>query len=137
MAGREEPASGERLADRRQFTLEMAMALLGGASITIACGGGGGSPSAPTALPTPAPTPSDQKAGIIAQNHGHEAIITGAQLRAGNALHLEIRGAAIHGHIVELSGEEVARIRGGDRVQKSSTEEVGLLGPHTHLVTFN
>ena len=136
MAGREEPASGERLADRRQFTVEMAMALLGGASITIACGG---SPSAPTALPTPAPTPSpsDGRAGLIAQNHGHEAIITGAQLQAGNALRLDIRGAAVHGHIVELSGEEVARIRGGQRVQKTSTEEVGLLGPHTHVVTFN
>ncbi len=138
MIGGERAEAAERLSSRREFTVEMAMALLGGASITIACGGGGGgSPSAATALPTPAPTPSDEKAGVIAQNHGHEAIVTGAQLRAGGALSLDITGAAVHGHIVQLSGEEVARIRDGGQVQKTSTEQVGLFGPHTHVVTFN
>jgi len=138
MSGKGSPEGTEGLSSRRQFTVEMAMALLGGASITIACGGGGGgSPSGPTAVPTPAPTPSDEKAGVIAQNHGHEAILTGAQLQAGNALLLDIMGVAAHGHTVELSGEEVGRIRGGNRVEKTSTEQVGLFGPHTHVVRFN
>jgi outer membrane biosynthesis protein TonB len=48
--------------DRREFTLEAALAMLGGVAITIsACGGGGYEPSGPTAgqaTPTPAPTPT-------------------------------------------------------------------------------
>ncbi len=56
-----------RSLDRREFTLEAALAMLSGVAITIsACGGGGSSPTSPTAqatpspgpTPTPAPTPS-------------------------------------------------------------------------------
>ncbi|HET7294829.1 MAG TPA: hypothetical protein VFM88_20570 [Vicinamibacteria bacterium] len=137
MTGRRRPEWARRVSDRRQFTVEMAMALLGGASITIACGGGGGSPGSPTALPTPAPTPEGQMAGVIAQNHGHEALITSAQLQAGAALSLQIQGSAGHLHSVELSADDVARIRAGGRVETTSTEGVGLFGPHDHRVIFN
>ena len=50
-----------RRLDRREFTLEAALAMLSGVAITIsACGGGGSSPGSPTAVasPTPAPTPT-------------------------------------------------------------------------------
>jgi phage tail tape-measure protein len=50
-----------RALDRREFTLEAALAMLSGVAITIsACGGGGPGPTNPTGQgsPTPAPTPS-------------------------------------------------------------------------------
>jgi len=50
-----------RCLDRREFTLEAALAMLSGVAITIsACGGGGYSPGSPTGAgsPTPAPTPT-------------------------------------------------------------------------------
>jgi len=55
------PTRGTRNLDRREFTLEAALAMLSGVAITIsACGGGGYSPGGPTAQasPTPALTPS-------------------------------------------------------------------------------
>jgi hypothetical protein len=127
------------LRDRRQFTVEMALALLGGAAVSIGCGGGA-SPSGPGPVapaPTPVPTPSELKLGSVSNNHGHEAVITAAQLLAGDALRLEISGSAPHLHVVELSADEVARIRNGERVEKESSEEFGLLGLHRHTVRFN
>ncbi|HEX9094084.1 MAG TPA: hypothetical protein VF902_08890, partial [Coriobacteriia bacterium] len=88
----------ERSIGRRQFTVASAMAILSGVAITItsACGGSSSSPSAPsTPAPTPTPTPAAaDKAGVISDNHGHSAVITGAQLTAGGALSLDIRGTA-------------------------------------------
>ena len=139
MGGRSE----DGLEDRRQFTVEMALALLGGAAITIACGGGAspGAPSGPATptprLPTPTPPPADARIGVIGNNHGHEALITGAQLLAGEALRLEIVGAAPHGHEVELSADEVVQIRGGATVTKLSSETGGLFGLHAHDIRFN
>ena len=77
----------EKLVDRRQFTVASALAILSGVAITITsgCGGNGySSPSSPT--PTPTPTSSGDKVGAISDNHGHVAVITGAQLTAGGAL---------------------------------------------------
>jgi hypothetical protein len=36
----------------------------------------------------------------ISANHGHSAVITGAQLTAGGAVELNIRGTATHAHTV-------------------------------------
>jgi hypothetical protein len=126
---------------RRQISAMAALALLGGATITIAgCGGGGGSPSAPSAAPPagapPGPatgTGNGDKVGLVSDDPRHQAVITSAQLSAGGALTLDIRGSAGHSHIVELSAQEVETIRNGQRVMKQSSTTLG----HSHLVTFN
>jgi hypothetical protein len=127
----------ERSIDRRQFTVASAMAILSGVAITItsACGGSSSTPSAPnTPAPTPTPTPAAaDKVGAISDNHGHSAVITGAQLTTGGALSLDIKGTATHTHTVELSAAEITSIAGGQRVAKSSSTTSG----HDHTVTFN
>ena len=115
--------------DRREFTVG---AMLAGVSITISgCGGGGGgtgggSPTQPT------PTNGD-RLGNVSANHGHEARITAAELTAGNAVTLQIRGSSDHPHTVTLSAEDVVSIRSGQRVGRASSED----DFHTHTVTFN
>ena len=128
-------AGDERLTDRRRFTVEMAMALLGGAAITIGCGGGA-SPSSPAPVPSPTPAVPPAAVGAIADNHGHAAVISGAQLLAGGALTLTIQGAP-HVHTLTLTSHELVRIRAGERVVTTSSNEVWLFGPHEHLITFN
>lgn len=126
----------EKTLDRREFTLAAAMAALSGVAITISACGGGGSPSSPTPAPTPTPAPpaaAGDKVGTISDNHGHSAVITGAQLTAGGALALDIRGSADHTHSVSLSASEITSIAGGQRVSKSSTTS----SSHDHTVTFN
>jgi hypothetical protein len=127
----------ERLLDRREFTAEGALAALAGVVITIGgCGGGGGyeSPSSPG---TPSPpsgggSPSDES-GTISANHGHVAMVTGAELVAGNAVQIDIRGEADHNHQVTLAVEAVRSIQAGRPVVTDSTSAAG----HLHTVTFN
>jgi hypothetical protein len=122
--------------DRRQFTLATALAALSGVAITIsACGGS--SYSAPT-NPTGSTggtgsTGNTDKVGQISNNHGHSAVITGAQLTAGGALELNIQGAATHAHTVSLSAAEISSIAANSRVAKDSSTDQG----HSHTVTFN
>jgi len=71
--------------------------------------------------------------GVIGANHGHEAVITAAQLTASNALRLDITGSADHPHTVELSAAEVTQIRDRQQVSKTSSTDAG----HNHIVTFN
>jgi hypothetical protein len=127
----------ERSINRRQFTVASAMAILSGVTITITsgCGGSSYAPSAPsTPAPNPTPTPAaGDKVGAISDNHGHSAVITGAQLTTGGALALDIKGTATHTHTVQLSAADIASIAGGQRVSKSSSTAEG----HDHTVTFN
>jgi hypothetical protein len=116
----------------RRTAIELALMMLGGAVITISGCGGGGTPAGPNPAPTPTPGPGDE-VGTISGNHGHSAVITAADLTAGNGLTLHIRGNATHDHTIELSGTEVVRIRDGGSVAKGST----LTDSHTHTVTFN
>jgi hypothetical protein len=111
--------------NRRQFTAEAAMLLLGGAAITISGCGGGGSPAANTPVVT-------DKVGTVDTNHGHTALITAAELLAGNAIELDIKGTSGHGHKVVLEAADVVTIRKGQRFEKQSTGN-----SHTHLVVFN
>ena len=119
------------LTDRREFTLQSLMALLGGMTITVsACGGSGstsgGSPTAPTGN-------SGDTTGAISTNHGHRATITSAELAAGAALTLNIRGEADHPHMVELSAADITRIRSQQTISKDSST----MGEHMHVVTFS
>jgi len=117
---------------RREFTLEAVLALLSGVVITITGCGGGNSPTSPSPSPSPSPSSGD-KTGQISNNHGHSAVITSAQVSAGNAVTLHIQGVATHDHTVELSGSQILSIAGGQVVSKSSSTDVG----HDHTVTFN
>lgn len=122
---------------RRKFSLAAALAILSGAAITIssaACGSD--SPSGPNPAPTPTPTPTpgaSDKTGNISGNHGHSAVITGAQITAANAIQLNIQGSATHPHSVSLSASEVVAIGANQQVSKESSSENG----HSHTVTFN
>jgi len=109
--------------NRREFTIEAAMALLGGAVITIGCGS-----SSPTASTPPPP----DALGTVDSNHGHAVTVTSAQLVAGAALELDIRGTSGHTHTVSLSADDIAAIRNGARVQKQSSGT-----SHLHTVMFN
>lgn len=121
--------------DRRQFiSAATAMALLGGAAITIGCGGdsGGGS-----VLPPPPPPPTGPALGSVQDNHGHAATVTGAQLDAGGSVSLNIQGGSQHPHTVALTAEQVQSIKAGTRVVVQSSANEGALGVHSHNVTFN
>jgi hypothetical protein len=119
--------------DRREFTLAAALAMLSGVAITVSgCGGGGGSsPTEPSGGGGTGGTSG--KTGTISNNHGHTASISSAQLSAGGALTLDIRGGSDHPHTVELSAGEITTIAGNGRVSKESTNDAG----HSHTVTFN
>jgi hypothetical protein len=71
--------------------------------------------------------------GNISENHGHQAVIERAQLTAGGAIAVDIRGSADHPHRVQLSAAEVAQIAVGQRVTKESSTDAF----HAHQVSFN
>jgi hypothetical protein len=123
----------EKTLDRREFTVAAALAALSGVMITISgCGGsGGGSPTAPS-TPPPSSATGD-KTAVIGSNHGHTGVITAAQLSAGGALTLNIRGTSDHPHTVVLSAAEISSIAANQRVSKESSTDDG----HSHSVTFN
>src|SRR5512144_2956671 len=125
---------------RREFSVAAALAALSGVVITItesACGGSSYSPGSPTPTPAPTPTPtpaaSGDKVGVISSNHGHSAVITGAQLTAAGAIKLDITGQATHSHSVDLTAAEVMAIAGGTKTSKESSTDAS----HSHTVTFN
>ena len=118
---------------RRDFTLKSALAVLAGATITIS-GCDSDSPTAPTPTPGPGPGPGGgNETGTVSANHGHTAEISAAELSAGNALSLDIRGTADHPHTVELTMNDVMAIDNGDSVSKTSSVDAA----HDHTVTFN
>jgi hypothetical protein len=128
----EDAMKEEKTLDRREFTVAAALAALSGVVITISgCGGSGGSPSAPST--TPSSTATGDKTAVIGSNHGHIGVITAAQLSAGGALTLNIRGTSDHPHTVVISAAEIASIAANQRVSKESSTDDG----HSHSVTFN
>jgi hypothetical protein len=118
------------LLDRREFTLQLVLAVLSGATITVtsACGGGG-NPGGPS----PGPGGGSGIAGTVTANHGHVAQITEAQLTAGNAVSLSIRGDADHPHTVQLTAPQVMQIAQRQRVSVDSSNDAA----HAHTVIFN
>ena len=124
----EEAMSKDNLVTRREFTVESALAMLAGVAITITgCGSDNKGPSAPT--------PTDHT-GTVSTDAGHThtgAVVTAAQLTAGNAITLTLSTVAGHSHTVALSQADLSQISGGTRVQKTTSSDSG----HTHTVTFN
>jgi hypothetical protein len=115
---------------RREFNVLSALALLGGATISVTGCGGAQSMTSATA------TGDGSVDGTISANHpaghAHAATITGAQLTDGGDLSLNIQFQADHNHVVSLTAAEVVAIHGGSTVAKQSTETEA----HSHLVTF-
>lgn len=122
-----------RRVDRRDFAKEAGLAFLSGVSVAVSACGGGGYASSPTTSSTPPPAAAGDEVGQISGNHGHQAIITAAELMEGGAVELDIAGTAGHSHIVRLPAEAVREISDGEPVRTSSTETL----EHTHVVTFN
>ena len=122
-------AASDAALDLRSFVRGSFLALLGGATVTIV-GCADSSPMGPTAAPQPV-IPRDVT-GTVMGNHGHSAVISGVQLSSNGGLQLSIKGTASHDHIVELSADEIAQVRGGQRVAKQSNGN-----SHTHMVVFN
>ncbi len=116
---------------RREFTLDAALAILAGCVITIAdtsCG----SDSSTSPTPAAAAAPPADVNGVIASNHGHIAVITGAQITAGNAVSLDIRGSATHTHTVAVSQSDLSTLKNRQAVTMTSTTD----SSHSHAVTF-
>ena len=113
--------------NRREFTVASALAVLSGVTIAVGgCGGESGSPTAPSAAPDLG------SVGSVSANHGHTAIITGAQMTAGNAVSLDITGSATHPHSVDVTGAQLQQISAGATVSVNSSSNTG----HDHVVTF-
>ncbi len=133
---------GPGLIGRRQFSFT-ALALLGGATIAIGCGGASNNPTSPTPTPTPAPSPppsQGQNIGFVTGNHPmpHVAAISAAQLSAGNGIILDISNG-LHSHTVTLTGAQVTQIaaRASVSVDSSTNTHSNGAEPHAHTVTFN
>ena len=122
--------SHENLLTRREFTIESALAMLAGVTITISGCGDDNPPPAPSQTPT-------DKTGAVSTDAGHThtgAVITAAQFTAGNAITLTLAaGTTAHTHTVSMSQAELAQISAGTRVQKTSSTDL----VHSHTVTFN
>jgi len=121
--------SDENLLTRREFTVESALAMLAGVTITIS---GCGDDDKPTTNPTP---PATDKTGTVSTDAGHthpSVTVTAAQITAGNAITLTLTGTT-HTHTVAVSQAELTQISGGTRVSKTSSTD----NAHSHTVTFN
>jgi hypothetical protein len=126
--------------DRRQFSIAAALALLGGATIAIGCGGASSNSNNATPVPSPATGVTGNGNGSVSGNHErpHTAVITAAQLSAGGGLILDISNG-LHSHTVTLTGAQVMQIATGGRVAviSSTNPHSDGSGPHDHQVTFN
>ena len=120
---------------RREFTLDAALAILAGCVITVseACG----SSSSSTTAPSPPPAAPADINGVIGTNHGHVAVVTGAQITAGGAVTMSIQGTAAHPHTVTLSQADFTALKNRQAVATtSSTDLSATFGNHSHSVTF-
>ena len=104
----------------------LALVLAAGAGVAGCGDDDNGSPTSPS--------PSSQGAtAVIANNHGHSASLTGAQVSAGRGVSLDIRGSADHSHMLDLTNDDVVRLQTRLRVERDASVN----NNHTHRVTFN
>ncbi len=119
------------LLGRREFTLQAVLAVLAGTTITVSgCGGGGGGNDNPAGPSGPPPNMT----GTVSANHGHSAVLLGAQVVGGAAVSLSIHGQATHPQFVDLTSAEINSLRRGQQLSKTSS--TGDTDNHTHVVTF-
>lgn len=129
-------ATSPDLLERRDFTMQLILAVLSSATIVVseACGSSGADPS-----PVGGGNGggggggNGSVSGTISGNHGHVATISAAQLTAANAVALDITGSANHSHSVDLAAQDILDVAGRKTVAKLSTTGSG----HDHTVTFN
>ena len=119
------------MSDRRTAARRMMLALVLAAGVGVAgCGDDdNGSPTSPSST-----SPTSQGAtASISNNHGHVAALSGAQVSAGLAIQMDIRGSADHGHTLDLTNDDVVRLQSRQRVER----DAGANNGHTHRITFN
>src|SRR5512145_2797653 len=101
-APEEDAMADENLLTRREFTVETALAMLAGVTITIT-GCGDDDDDNPT---NPTPPAATDRTGTVSTDAGHThtgAVITAAQITAGNAITLTLAaGATGHTHTAVL-----------------------------------
>ena len=132
----ESPAAiAPELLERRDFTMQLILAVLSSATIVVseACGSSGADPSPVGGGNGGGGGGNGSVSGTISGNHGHVATITAAQLTGGNAVALDITGSANHSHSVSLSAQDILDVAARKTVAKVSSTDSG----HDHTVTFN
>jgi hypothetical protein len=92
----------------------------------VGCGDDDESPTGPSGV-------TQDVSGVIANNHGHTAVVTAAQISAGRAITIDIRGTADHSHTLDLTNDDMVRLQQRQRVER----DVSANNTHTHRVTFN
>jgi hypothetical protein len=118
-----------------EISLRILPILLTGVITTTACYDGDGTS---LVVGPGGDTTTERGVGSVSDNHGHVATIPSADLNAGNALTVDIRGTADHSHFVDLTADEVVQIRGDQRVTATSTTDASaMFGAHSHTVTWN
>jgi hypothetical protein len=121
---------------RRHHLVAPGAVLLSLAGGFVACSGDSYTPTTPSSVSSSSPTSTEvglSAFGSIYNNHRHIAFVTGEQIRSGLAVRLDIRGSAAHGHLLDLTNDDITRLRNGQRVDRDSTVD----GNHRHRVTFN
>jgi hypothetical protein len=93
-----------------------------------------GNPTTGNGCPQPAlaKPAADRPASTISSNHGHAATVTTAQQDAGTAFNLSIQGTSGHDHTLALTTQDLADLKAGAQLVKTSSNSSG----HTHTVTF-
>ena len=118
--------SDENLLTRREFTLEWALAILAGATITFACFGDDDY--------DPGTGPSGGgETGTISANHGHTVTLSSAQITGGGAVTATLTTGNGHTHTIDLTAAQVVAIGQNQQVSVVSTTN----DAHNHTVTFN
>ena len=122
---------------RREFTAQSVLTLLSGFIITVseACGSSSSSTNpTPTTTTTPSTTPATPADinGTVSANHGHVAIVTGAEITADVAVTLNIQGTATHNHTVAIAAGDLTNLKNRQAVSITSSTDAG----HQHTVTF-
>jgi hypothetical protein len=124
-------------ASRRKFLGTLSGALVAGLVVQIiGCTGNdpvsSGSPGPGSGGDCALGKAAADRSGSISANHGHVAVVTQAVQDAGVAHQLSIEGSAGHDHIVSLTEADIAALKAGSQVAKTSSN----VGGHTHTVTF-
>jgi len=107
----------EKALSRRGFIGQVTgTALAGTALFIVSCG------KARSAEAFLAPNPSDDMIGEIANNHGHEVIVSGEAFDANQPITINIHAAASHPHEVSLTPEQLEDMLAGEEVVVESSE---------------